>query len=147
MLCVHSDLFIFLLLLFIVWHLLFFHRSYGEPVRTEVRIIRVHVARTEVQVTTEGRGWSPGWPEEASSADVHNSAGSAAGCIPISQAIKKYSTSSFPTIGVEEKSLVETTTNIELATICWISTSRSKSCKCRSFWLNKAGWGRGVDCL
>ena len=35
---------------------LFFHRSYGEPVRTVARNLRVHAARIEEQVMTVGRG-------------------------------------------------------------------------------------------
>ena len=126
--------------------LLFFHRSYGEPGRTEARTLRVHATRIEVQVTTVGRGWSPGRPEEAFPADAHNST-SAVVSISIPQAIKEYSTSSFPTIGVEVPTSVPYTTNIELTTICCISTSRSKTCKRCSFGLNKPRWGRGVDCF
>ena len=129
--------------------LLFFHRTYGEPVRTVARMLWVHVTRIEVQVTTVGGGRSPGRPEEAYLAEVHNSTGAAAPTISISKSkrIKEYSTSRFPTIGVEEISLVETTTNIELTTVSGVVTSRSKSCKRCSFWLNKPRWGRGVDCF
>lgn len=70
----------------------------------------------EEQATTGGCGGSPGRPEVASLADVHNSTGAVV-CIPIPQAIKEYSASRFPTIGVEEISLAEATTNIELTTI------------------------------
>ena len=126
---------------------LFFYRTDGEPDRTVVRILRVHVARIEAQETTVGRGRSPGRPEGAFHADVHNSTGSAVVCIPIPQAIKEYSTSRFPTIGVEEISLVETTTNIKLTTVRGVGTSRSKTCKRCRFWLNKPRWGRRIDCF
>ena len=126
---------------------LFFYRANGEPVRTVARSLRVHVARIEVQATTVGRGRSPSWPEDAYFADVHNSASTAVVCTPIPKGIKEYSTSSFPPISVKIPTFRETTTNIELATICCISTSRSKSCKRCSFWLNKPRWGRGVDCF
>ena len=126
---------------------LFFYRANGEPERTDVRMLRVHVARTEAQVTTVRRGWSPGRPEIAYFADGHNFAYTAVVSIPISQAIKEYSISCFPSICVEIPAFGPCTTNIELATICCISTSRCKSCKCRSFWLNIPRWGRGVDCF
>ena len=35
---------------------LFFYRANREPVRTEVRILRVHAVRIEAQGTTVGRG-------------------------------------------------------------------------------------------
>jgi len=35
---------------------LFFYRTDGEPERTDVRMLRVHETRMEVQVTTVGRG-------------------------------------------------------------------------------------------
>ena len=126
---------------------LFFYRPNGEPVRTVGRILWVHVTRTEVQVSTVGCGRSPGRPEVAFPADVHNSTGSAVVSISESQGIKEYSTSSFPTISVEVVSFCEATTNIELTTICCISTCRCKSCKRCRFWLNIARWGRGVDCF
>ena len=40
--------------------LLLFYRFYGEPVRTDARILRGHEARIGVQATTIGRGRSPG---------------------------------------------------------------------------------------
>ena len=147
MLCLHSDLFIFFLLLFIVWHLLFFHRSYGEPARTVVRILRVHVTRIEVQATTDGCGRSPGRPEGAPPADVHNSTGSAVVSISVSQSIKEDCIACFPAISIEVPTSVPYTTNIELATIIGVGTSRSKSCKSCRFGLNKPRWGRGVDCF
>jgi len=147
MLCLHSDLFIFLLLLFIVWHLLFFHRPYGEPERTALRMLRVHDTRNEAQDTTDGRGRSPGRPEVAIPADVHNSTGSAVVSNSVSQSIKEDCIACFPAISIEVPTFCETTTNIELATICCISTCRCKSCKCCSFWFNIPRWGRGVDCF
>jgi len=142
----HSDLFIFLLLLFIVWHLLFFHRSYGEPARTEVRILRVHVTRIEAQATA-GRGRSPGRPEVASPADEHNSTGSAVVSISVSQSIKEDCIACFPAISIEVPTFREVTTHIVLTTITCILSCRSESCKCSSFWLNIPRWGRGVDCF
>ena len=104
---------------------LFFYRTDGEPVRTVVRILRAHVTRKEGQVTTAGRGGSPGRPEVAFPADVHNSTGAAGTptvSISISKCIKEYGAASFPTISVEEKSLVEATTNIELTTVRGVVT-------------------------
>ena len=103
---------------------LFFYRADGEPERTSVRILWVHDTRNEGQETTIGCGRSPGRPEVALPADEHNSTGAAAPTVNISKSkrIKEYSTSSFPTIGVEEISLVETTTNIELTTVRGVVT-------------------------
>ena len=129
---------------------LFWDQTDGEPARTVVRILWVHETRKEEQVTTEGSGWSPGRPEVACPADEHNSTGAAGTptvSISNSKRIKEYSTSSFPPISVKIPTFRETTTNIELATICCISTCRCKSCKRCSFWLNKPRWGRGVDCF
>ena len=129
---------------------LFFYRTDGQPVRTAVRTLREHETRTEVQVKTEGRGWSPGRPEGASPADVQNSTGAAGTpteSISKSKRIKEYGAACFPAISVEEKSLVEATTNIELTTIIGVVTSRRKSCKrCRS-WQSKARNRRVINSL
>ena len=126
---------------------LFFHRPYGEPARPVVRTLRAYVARSEVQDTTEGRGWSPGRPKVASPADGHNSTGSAVVSISVSQTVKEYDTTCFPAICIEVPPFCETTTNIELTTVRGVGTIWCKTCKRCSFWLNKPRWGRGVDCF
>jgi hypothetical protein len=63
---------------------LFWDGTNGVAVRTVAPTLRAHVTRTEVQVSTDGRGWSPGRPEEASPADGHNSTGSAVVSISVS---------------------------------------------------------------
>ena len=101
---------------------LFFYRANGEPVRTAVRILCVHETRIEARVTTEGRGGSPGRPEEASPADVHNSTGSAVVSISVSQSIKEDCIACFPAISIEVPTSVPYTTNIELTTVRGVVT-------------------------
>ena len=98
---------------------LFFYRANGEPGRTEDRLLQAHVARIEAQVTTEGRGRSPGRPEVAIFADVHNSA---VVSFSVSQSIKEDCIACFPTISVEVVSFCEATTNIELTTVRGVVT-------------------------
>ena len=129
---------------------LFWDGTNGEAVRTDVPIPRVHATRIEEQATTVGCGTSAGWPIVAILADVRNSArsaGTATVSISKSKRIKEDCIACFPAISIEVPTFCETTTNIELATICCISTCRCKSCKCGSFWLNIPRWGRGVDCF
>ena len=126
---------------------LFFYRTDGEPARTAARMLRAHVTRIEVQDTTVGCGRSPGRPKVAFPAEVHNSTGSAVVSISVSQSIKEDCIACFPAISIEVPTSVPYTTNIELATIIGVGTSRSKSCKSCRFGLNKPRWGRGVDCF
>jgi len=129
---------------------LFWDGTNGVAGRTVVPTLRVHETRPEAQESTEGCGTSAGWPKAAILADVRNSArsaGTATVSISKSKRIKEYGAACFPAISVEEKSLVEATTNIELTTIIGVVTSRRKSCKrCRS-WQSKARNRRVINSL
>ena len=122
MLCLHSDLFIFLLLLFIVWHLLFFYRTNNESIRTGVQKLRVYEIRIEAQKTSIGRGGRPGQPVISSYADDHDNTGSVVVSIPIPQGLKENCTAHSPSICIKVPTFIETATNIILISICCVTT-------------------------